>query len=560
MLDFYNVSFPFLFCFRFQNPLVLLSCMSIYKVSFTTVSVFFQEHPLLTSLGNVSLLMQGTVSFSFNFDLFNKKSESICFSIRSDLFVSVVSFTMSVTNVFSIIGDSNVRRNMTAMNIASRQSLATCQMIDCPDLNNLEGAFASIRDTSTVCVFSAISELLVHCEDRGTVQSSVEHVMTSLAGKLGILCRARSGLTVMLAPPMYRTTPLWYRQHLPELAHVFSEVFSKDKPPNLVKLPSFINQDILEDGYSLNPVTGLYYLLHLIDESEKLLLLCKSGIDENVKSNSETSRSNRDRIVMLEHDHFRLALQVNRKVAADAEFSEWVLNRSEENWLTISNLPRLSGSLSKSDWQKAAKSQVRACLLEVVRFFKVNIRFDVIVVTNPIKNAGAKLRLLNVRLSSVEASKAIRDAFSGFFRGGANSPTRPPALKGIDIRNKVTFETRVRVAILKQLGQNYHASNPGSSWTVRGFVSRPQIVIVPASNSADTRVRTWHYMDAINMLPVTLSDDNLVQIHRVIGGGFQGRLASLFVILSDEDRDRISELIKTQPRFESLHYSLFSFK
>ena len=263
---------------------------------------------------------------------------------------------------------------------------------------------------------------------------------------------------------------------------------------------------------------------------------------------------------MLEVDHFRLASQVNKKSAADAEFNEWVLNRSEENWLTIAGLPRLSGSLTRTEWQQAAKPQVRACLLEVVKFFKVNIRFEVLAVTNPIKNANARLRLLNVRLSSVEASKAIRDAFSGFFRGGANSPTRPPGLKGIDIRNKVTFESRIRVAILKQLGLNYHASNPGSSWTVRSFESRPQIIIVPASNSADTRVRTWHYMDAINMLPVTLSDDNLVQIHRVIGGGFQGRLATLFVILSDEDRDRISELIKTQPRFESLHYSLFSFK
>ena len=459
---------------------------------------------------------------------------------------------MSITNVYSIIGDSNIRRNMTAMNIASRQALANCQVIDCPQLNNLEGALASVRDTSTVCVFSAISELLVHCDDRGTVQASVEHVMTSLAGKLGILCRARSGLSVMLAPPMYRTTPLWYRQHLPELANVFSEVFSKDKPPNLFLLPSFINQDILDDGYHLNPVTGLYYLIHLIDESEKLLKLASSGTDDCVKSISETSRSNRDRIVMLEIDHFRLTSQVNKKSAADAEFNEWVLNRSEENWLTIAGLPRLSGSLTRSEWQQAAKPQVRACLLEVVKFFKVNIRFEVLVVTNPIKNANARLRLLNVRLSSVEASKAIRDAFSGFFRGGANSPTRPPGLKGIDIRNKVTFESRIRVAILKQLGLNYQASNPGASFKARGFDSRPQLVIVPPSSASDTRVRTMFFMEAIRMLPVILSDDNPIAIYRVLGGGFQGRLASLYVVLDDEDRDRISELLRNQPRLESL--------
>ena len=456
---------------------------------------------------------------------------------------------MSVTNLYSIVGDSNIRRNMTAMNIASRQTMATCQVLDCPSLNNLEGVLASIRDTSSVCIVSAISELLVDCEDRGTVQASVENVMSSLAGKLGIVCKARPGLSVMLAPPMYRTSPQWYRQHLPELANVFSEIFSKDRPRNLFLLPSFINQDLLDDGFHLNPVTGLHFLLHLFDESERLLSLTSLAPDAHIPILSETSRANRDRIVMLEHDHFRLALQVNRKVAADAEFRDWVLNRAEENWLTIAGLPRLSGSLSKSEWQQAVKPQVRACLLEVVKVFKVNIRFEVLVVTNPIKNINARLRLLNVRLSSVEASKAIRDAFSGFFRSGANSPTRPPGLKGIDIRNKVTFETRVRVAVLKQLGRNYHDSNPGSSFTVRGYESRPQIVIVPPSSSSDTRVRTMFYMDAIQMLPVALTDNNLIPIFRVIGGGFQGRLTSLFVVLFDEDRERISELIKNQPRF-----------
>ena len=47
---------------------------------------------------------------------------------------------MSVTNIYTIIGDSNIRRNMTAMNIASRQAMATCQVIDCPVLNSLEAA------------------------------------------------------------------------------------------------------------------------------------------------------------------------------------------------------------------------------------------------------------------------------------------------------------------------------------------------------------------------------------------------------------------------------------
>ena len=98
--------------------------------------------------------------------------------------------------VYSLIGDSNIKRNMTTMNIASRASMQNCQVLDCPDLVNLEGSFASVRDESNVCIFSAVSELLVNCEDRGTVQASMDYTMSSLKTKLTILCQARSKLQV----------------------------------------------------------------------------------------------------------------------------------------------------------------------------------------------------------------------------------------------------------------------------------------------------------------------------------------------------------------------------
>ena len=103
---------------------------------------------------------------------------------------------MSIANIYSIIGDSNVKRNMTSMNIASRSVMKDCQVVDCNGLDNLEVSFAAVRDESTVCILSAISELLVSGPNRGTVQASVNHVLTSVAGKLAIFCRARPSLQV----------------------------------------------------------------------------------------------------------------------------------------------------------------------------------------------------------------------------------------------------------------------------------------------------------------------------------------------------------------------------
>ena len=291
---------------------------------------------------------------------------------------------MTITSVYSVIGDSNIRRNMTSMNVASRQVMAECEVIDCPPLSNLEDAFASVRKESTVCIFQASTQLLVAAADVGTFLSTIETLLHELAAKVTVFCRARSSMMIMVCPPMYRPWPLWYRHHLPEVASTFSQVFSRIDLPNILMLPSFINQEILVDGIHLTPVAGLHYLLHMFDESEKALKSRTLSSDEKVTSVVESSRSNLDRIVLMEHDHARLVEQVDLKVASDSEFNDWLTNRADEDWLTISGLPRLS--VTGKPWQAEVKKQVRGALLEVVKTFRLSVRFEVLHVFNPIKN------------------------------------------------------------------------------------------------------------------------------------------------------------------------------
>ena len=175
-----------------------------------------------------------------------------------------------MAHIFTVIGDSNIRRNMTTMNMASRQAMAGCQVIDCPSFSELESSFASIRAESNVCVFQAVTHLLLSAPDLGTVQSTIDTLFNELSAKLIILCRARPDLTLTICPPMYKAWPLWYRHHLAEMASGFSQVFGRIDLPNLVLLPSFINQDVTSDGH-LTVVSGLHFLLHLFDESEKAI-------------------------------------------------------------------------------------------------------------------------------------------------------------------------------------------------------------------------------------------------------------------------------------------------
>ena len=178
---------------------------------------------------------------------------------------------------------------------------------------------------------------------------------------------------VMVAPPLYRNQPFWYQRGLTQIASRFSLTFSEGKPDNLFLLPSFNCQDLLPDGAFLNPVSGLHYVLHLFDSSEAALDIMASSGNVQFGSVKETVRLHDDRMTYIESRHVHLQNRVDHRIAIDAEFNDWVLNRSEEDWLVVQGLPRLSNDLSNHDWQKAAKKQVTELIKFVLNIDRSNL-------------------------------------------------------------------------------------------------------------------------------------------------------------------------------------------
>ena len=88
-------------------------------------------------------------------------------------------------------------------------------------------------------------------------------------------------LQVVLAPPLYRDRPYWYRQQMPEVATQISAMFSASPPPNFHLLPSFINQSYT-DGINLTPVAGLHYVLFLFDKTEVVLADAAASTEDQV--------------------------------------------------------------------------------------------------------------------------------------------------------------------------------------------------------------------------------------------------------------------------------------
>ena len=79
---------------------------------------------------------------------------------------------MSVSRLFTIIGDANVRRNMTALNIASREAMKSAQIVDFNGEGSFDSALASVRSESSVCIVAAITDLLLSNGDCGTISRS----------------------------------------------------------------------------------------------------------------------------------------------------------------------------------------------------------------------------------------------------------------------------------------------------------------------------------------------------------------------------------------------------
>ena len=347
----------------------------------------------------------------------------------------------------------------------------------------------------------------------------------------------------MVAPPLYRNKPIWYQRGLTQIAGRFSTTFSEDRPENLFLLPSFQCQDLLSDGVFLNPVSGLHYVLQLFDSSEAALAIVTSSGNVQFGSVKENVRLHDDRMAYIEKRHENLERRVDHKIAIDAEFSDWVQNRSEEDWLTVQGLPRLSSDLSDRDWQQAAKRQVTDLIKTVLNIDRSNVRFTVLLVLNPFRHIPTRPPLYNVRMDSAASSGRIREIYSGFFR--KERPMKlPPSLKGVSVRNKITLNTKIRLAIMRELGSVYKESNKGSMFKANGYDSRPVLVTFPPRGTG--RPRKYTFMQAVTTLKATFSDANLIRIFQTINDHHPGELQALFVVVKDDDRDRIMDLVRSE--------------
>lgn len=98
-------------------------------------------------------------------------------------------------------------------------------------------------------------------------------------------------------------------------------------------------------------------------------------------------------------------------------------------------------------------------------------------------------------MRSKEASQQVRSAFGAFFRGKKDSvrPPLPPIFNNISINISHTFQTRMRVRLMKEIARQHKGSNPELDTFVTGFLPRPVLRIRPPVG----RVESFTFVEAI---------------------------------------------------------------
>ena len=271
---------------------------------------------------------------------------------------------MAQARVFTLLGDSNVKRNITKTNTRACPQMLGCQVLTCMKLELLEAALGQIRKESNVCIVSCVTNFLASSEEDSVVSKRIEPVLDDFCTALGTACTANPAMFFLVSPPMYRHSPLWYREGLPEVLTRFS-LFLRERPSNLHLLPSFPTPEFEKDGLHLNPYSGLEFMIHLFDSAQFLLDGLESTCDQRLPEVNEATRVLEDRVMVLEQDHRRLNSVVEVKTALDAELHDYRENVSNEAFLVITGCNRILG-LTPKEWQLRAKKEVAPILQQLM--------------------------------------------------------------------------------------------------------------------------------------------------------------------------------------------------
>jgi len=465
-----------------------------------------------------------------------------------------------------LFGSSNICRHFDRAHASGRFAGRNLQLIRCTQKSVLDAHLVTLTDARLIVTSVLENFIMDVCNGVGEdeVQLFAHQQITAHVEDLHSVIGRLPDLTVLIMPPMFRSTPSWYGPYLTDLQSFLSSEVTRvgsDRmaicPPFLV-LPSLLE----DDGVHLTPVGGDRLMTHIDSALNSLLIEVEEGstagdvqevnpgspepahpADQISKILDVVSRSSAKlesisalsgTVTNLTQSTANFESYVRRRFKKDdfifarmKEESDAIVNRAREDRVVITGLPSPAVASSSHAAKKTHYTEVINRLITLACLEADPLPRVVDLYINLRKDRG--LPLVEVRLDSASGA--------GLFRreGVRLAKAKNEEFASLFFSNSVTQSTRVRIDILKEIAKKLTTKTEVGY--VQGFLSRPVLqyrIREGERSSADGTGRSYNFVDAVAKFGSRLSHRDLSTAYARAGDTFTGALSQYFVVLSDD--------------------------
>ena len=107
--------------------------------------------------------------------------------------------------VFSLVGDSNIKRHMNPMNCRDRPLMSSCQVLPCGRMSALAETFKTVRSESSVAIIACLTNFLTSSDEAGSsVCFRIDPVLREALSIINDAAASFPDRYIIVSPPMYR--------------------------------------------------------------------------------------------------------------------------------------------------------------------------------------------------------------------------------------------------------------------------------------------------------------------------------------------------------------------
>lgn len=450
-----------------------------------------------------------------------------------------------------IIGDSNVYRNVTAERLKRRIGRDVV-IVRATKAQSLELGLKEVSKMScSTLIVSALPNLISDSAAQVSPADLPAVVAETTTRYLsGIAEYTKNVRRVLLVPPLIRTTPAWFVDHLKSINTLLQAHVRTYK--NMQLLPEFKVQvtDLLSDGVHLHAESGSRYfdyfvnccldLLEIADTDELEMDISQpdsgaltssalpttqdimnllnttvvprldeiSGLRNKITATAETqaARASQDDIMFARHseelDHLKNERWANRVV---------VVNFIDKDF--PSTLPE-------------KKSRLSAKFGPLIEEILGEIVYDIY--PRPSTFDSGTVPPFEIRFPSDQDCRKFKQQAYKLIR------EKPEVWGDLGFHPKMTLASRVRVEILRAIARK--VLSPTQSAYCPIYSVRPILHLGPLVDKKVQRTETLTYVDAVLKFRHLLTINDLGFAYKRLGYGFHNVLRQMFIVLNEEDR------------------------